>query len=240
LILNDNLSFAQGSIINFLECNAGSMSEEHTTITLPPPRFDSAYSIEKALLNRRSVRRYLPRALSREELAQLLWACQGISRVQSWQVGRRNMQTSYRTAPSAGALYPLELYVMVTRVEKTEPGLYHYLPGPGKEDHAIELLQAGERSADLAEAALGQRFITEAAANLIIGGVVGRMAVKYGRRARLYVVLEVGHAAQNLCLQAPSLGIGVVPIGAFSDAEVRRFVGEEVEPFYILSVGKIG
>ena len=215
------------------------MSEEHTTITLPPPRFDSDYSIEKALLNRRSVRRYSPQALSQEELAQLLWACQGISKVEGWQLGHSKMQTTYRTAPTAGALYPLELYVMVKKVEGLDPGLYHYLPGPGKEQHAMELLQTGDRSADLADAALSQSFITEAAANIIIGGVVARMASKYGRRARLYVVLEVGHAAQNLCLQAPSLGIGVVPIGAFTDAEVRRFVGEDVEPIYILSVGKI-
>jgi SagB-type dehydrogenase family enzyme len=101
------------------------------------------------------------------------------------------------------------------------------------------LLRQGECSADLADAALAQKSVTEAAANIIIGGVVERMAVKYGRRARQYVLMEVGHAAQNLCLQAQSLGIGVVPIGAFSDEEVRTFIGEGVEVFYILSVGKI-
>ena len=215
------------------------MTEKPAGIILPPPRFDSGYSIEKALLNRRSVRRYSATPLSREELAQLLWACQGISGVEKWQWGHRNMQTNYRTAPSAGALYPLEVYAMVKRVEGVPQGLYHYLPGPGKERHSIELVQQGERSAELADAALRQSFVTEAAVNIIIGGVVQRMAVKYGRRARLYVVLEVGHAAQNLCLQAQSLGIGVVPIGAFADEEVRRFVGDEVEPFYILSLGKI-
>lgn len=215
------------------------MPEKHITISLPPPRFDSDYSIEKALLNRRSVRRYSRDALTREELAQLLWACQGISKAETWQLGARVVETNYRTAPSAGALYPLEVYALVNRVEGTEQGLYHYLPGPGRDNHSIAQLQSAERSAELANAALGQNFVTEAAANIVIGGVVQRMAVKYGHRARLYVVLEVGHAAQNLCLQALSLDIGVVPIGAFSDDEVRRIIGEEVEPFYILSVGKI-
>ncbi len=216
------------------------MTEKHRKIILPPPRFDSDYSIEKALLNRRSVRRYSAEPLSREELAQLLWACQGISRVETWQLGNRDMQTNYRTAPSAGALYPLEVYAMINRVEGMERGLYHYLPGPGTEKHALELLHTEDRSDDLADAALRQSFLTEAAANIIIGGVVGRMAVKYGRRARLYVVLEVGHAAQNLCLQAQSLNIGAVPIGAFQDEQVRRLIDDEVEPFYIITVGRIG
>ncbi len=215
------------------------MSGKHTTMALPPPRFDSDYSIEKALLNRRSVRRYSREALSREELAQLLWACQGISKAETWQLGARVVETNYRTAPSAGALYPLEVYALVKRVDGVEPGLYHYLPGPGKDSHSIERLQKVERSTELGDAALGQSFITEAAANIVIGGVVQRLAVKYGRRARLYLVLEVGHAAQNICLQAQSLGIGVVPIGAFSEDGVRRIIGEEVEPFYILSLGKI-
>jgi len=207
-------------------------------IRLPQPDFDSDHSIEKALLNRRSVRRYSVSPLTLKELAQLLWACQGISKVENWQLGSKNMQTSYRTAPSAGALYPLEVFAMVNRVEGLEPGLYHYLPGPGTDRHSLELLYAEDRADDLADAALRQTFIAEAAANIVIGGVVGRLAVKYGHRARLYAVLEVGHAAQNLCLQAQSLGVGTVPIGAFQDEDVRRLIGEEVEPFYIITVGK--
>ena len=217
-----------------------STDENVRNITLPPPSFDSDYSIEKALLNRRSVRRYSASPLTLKELAQLLWACQGISKVENWQLGNKDMQTNYRTAPSAGALYPLEVYAMVNRVEGMEPGLYHYLPGPGTEKHSLELLHTEDRADDLADAALRQTFVTEAAANIVIGGVVSRMAVKYGRRARLYVVLEVGHAAQNLCLQAQSLDIGAVPIGAFLDEDVRRLIGEDVEPFYIITVGKIG
>ena len=216
-----------------------SMSEKRATIPLPAPRFDSDYSIEKALLSRRSVRTYSSEALSPAELAQLLWACQGISGTETWQWGARQVRTNYRTAPSAGALYPLEVYALAQRIVGLEPGLYHYLPGPGRDCHGLELLRQGERSADLADAALAQKSVAEAAANIIIGGVVERMAVKYGRRARQYVLMEVGHAAQNLCLQAQSLGIGVVPIGAFSDEEVRTFIGEGVEVFYILSVGKI-
>ena len=111
---------------------SGQSTDENVgNITLPPPSFDSDYSIEKALLNRRSVRRYSTSPLTLKELAQLLWACQGISKVENWQLGNKDMQTNYRTAPSAGALYPLEVYAMVNRVEGMEPGLYHYLPGPG-------------------------------------------------------------------------------------------------------------
>jgi SagB-type dehydrogenase family enzyme len=216
------------------------MAKNDSTITLPAPDFDSDYAIEKALLNRRSVRRYSASAMTLKELAQLLWACQGISKEENWQLGNKDMQTNYRTAPSAGALYPLEVYAMINRVEGMEPGLYHYHPGPGTEKHSLELLHTEDRADDLADAALRQTFVTEAAANIVIGGMVGRMAVKYGRRARLYVVLEVGHAAQNLLLQAQSLNLGAVPIGAFLDEDVRRLIGDEVEPFYIITIGKIG
>lgn len=214
------------------------MSEKSEIIDLPPPRFDSGYSIEKALLKRRSVRDYASAALNRAEIAQLLWACQGISKSEPWRWGGKDMMISYRTSPSAGALYPLEVYVQVTRAEGLEPGLYHYLPGPGIDKHRLELLEKGDRAAELADSALGQSVVTEAAANVIIAGVVERTAAKYGRRAWRYVLMEVGHAAENLCLQAQSLDVGVVMIGAFVDEEVRRFIGEDVEPFYIISVGK--
>ena len=131
------------------------------------------------------------------------------------------------------------MFVTVKRVEGLEPGLYHYHPGPQEVDHSLELVAKGERSEDLAQAALGQSAITEAAANIIIAGVIERTAAKYGLRARQYVLLEVGHAAQNVCLQALSLDIGVVMIGAFADGAVTTFIGDQAEPFYILSVGKI-
>ena len=215
------------------------MSEERNKIPLPTPRLDSDHSIEKALLNRRSVREYSDEALSKSELGQLLWACLGISKVETRKRGDgTEVQIQFRTTPSAGALNPLEVYVLVKRVEGMEPGIYHYLPGPGKNEHALGQLQKGERAKDLADAALGQSVITDAAVNIIIAGVVERTAVKYGHRARRYVLIEVGHAAENVCLQAQSLGIGVVMIGAFADDEVRELVGEETEPFYILSVGK--
>ncbi len=214
------------------------MAEERDSIPLPPPRFDSDYSVEQALLNRRSVRDYSNEALSQQELAQLLWACQGISKIETWKLGRKDAQFSYRTAPSAGALYPLEVYVLVKRVDGLDAGLYCYRPGPGIDNHALEQRQKGDRSAELARAAQGQRAVTKAAANIIIGGIIDRTAAKYGDRARRYVLIEVGHAAENLCLQAPGLGIGAVPIGAFSDDKLRKFVDDDVEPFYILSVGK--
>ncbi len=200
---------------------------------LPPPAFDSSYALERALLDRRSVRDFTDADLSLPDLAQLLWACQGISEVSP---GRRGPRRA-RTAPSAGALYPLEVYVIADRVEDLEPGLYHYHPGPNREDHALERLQKGSLSPSLSEAALGQRAVAEAAANIVIAAVIERTAAKYGSRARRYVLMEVGHAAQNVCLQAESLDLGAVTIGAFSDREVRDLLGEDVDPFYILSIG---
>ena len=207
-------------------------------IPLPAPRIDSNHSIEKALLNRRSIRDFSNEALSREEISQLLWACQGISKVETLRRSGKEQQMHYRTAPSAGALYPLEIYVLVKRVKGLKPGLYHYLPGTGMDKHCLKQVQKGDFSKEFPDAALGQGVIEKAAANIIITGVIERTAVKYGSRARHYVLIEVGHAAQNLCLQAESLDVGVVTVGGFHDDKVREFIGHEVEPLYILSVGK--
>ena len=204
-----------------------SFVQSENRIELPAPQLDSDYSVEKAMLERRSVREYSGVALSLEEFAQLLWACQGIS-----------SPSGYRTAPSAGALYPLEVYAVVKDVDGLTSGVYHYTPGPGIDTHHLERLLDGDKTRELAGAALGQGCILNAAVNIVIGAVVERTAVKYGQRAVQYVHIEAGHAAQNVCLQAQGLGIGVVTVGAFYEDRVKKVIGVNANPIYIICVGK--
>lgn len=188
------------------------------TITLPAPRQQGPLSLEEALARRRSVREYGTRPLTWEEIGQLLWAAQGITSPQG-----------FRTAPSAGALYPLEVYVVLPQ------GAYHYLP----QTHELRRMAADDLRAALGDAAVRQRPVYEAPAVFVITGVYQRTAVKYGERAERYVHLEAGHAAQNLLLQAVSLGLGAVTIGAFYDDQVRAVLGLSAgeTPLYLIPVG---
>ncbi|MBD3165829.1 SagB/ThcOx family dehydrogenase [bacterium] len=205
----------------------GANAEEgELLIELPAPTYDSGVSLEEAILSRRSVRSFTADSLAPADLAQLLWACQGVT-----------SPNGYRAAPSAGALYPLELYVVIGRVKDLTPGLYHYRPGRDIGSHSIEMVHSDVTLQDVAEAALGQKCITDAACCLIVTGVVERTRVKYGKRARQYVLLEAGHAGQNVCLQAQSLELGAVTVGAFHDDRVRALLGVEHLPLYLLPVG---
>jgi len=197
---------------------APATAEAEEVITLPAPRQKGPLSLEEALARRRSVREYAPRSLTWEEIGQLLWAAQGITSPQG-----------FRTAPSAGALYPLEIYVVLPE------GVYHYLPHP----HALRRTAAGDRRSALGDAAVRQRPVYEAPAVFVIAGVYERTAAKYGQRAQRYVHLEAGHAAQNLLLQAAALGLGAVPIGAFHDEQVRAVLGlgADETPLYLIPVG---
>lgn len=196
-------------------------------ITLPQPKTDSETSIEEALLNRRSVRDYKDEALNLEEISQILWSAQGITAPQ-W---------GGRTTPSAGALYPLEAYLVVRKVENLEPGVYHYLP----EGHGLKKVLEGDVSDELARAGLSQMFIAQAPVNLVISAVFSRTTGKYGERGVQYVHLEAGHAAQNVYLQVQNLGLGTVTVGAFDDEEVKKLLNlsEEETPLYIMPIGKI-
>lgn len=193
-------------------------------IELPPPQQAGAMSLEAALAARHSVRAFAARPLSLEQLGQLLWAAQGITH-----------GAGQRTAPSAGALYPLEIYVVAGGVNGLEPGVYHYRPAR----HQLVPVAEGDRRARLAEAALGQDSVREAPAVLAFGAVAERTAAKYGQRAERYVDIEIGHAAENVALQATALGLGTVPVGAFDDARVTEAAavggGEEVR--YLMPVG---
>ncbi|MEM7324572.1 MAG: SagB/ThcOx family dehydrogenase [Actinomycetota bacterium] len=185
-------------------------------IELPEPRTDGETSFEQALLQRRAERDFLDQPLSLSQLGQLLWAAQG-------ETG------DGRNAPSAGALYPLEIYIAHA------DGIYHYRPA----GHEVAAVSADDIRAPLAEAALDQRAFHSAPAVIVIAGVNERMAVKYRNRAEQYVLIEVGHAGQNLLMQAAVLGIGAVPTGAFHDDDVAELFNlpDGTEPLYLIPVG---
>ena len=202
-----------------------SQTEEDSIMNLPEPRYDSDMSIEQSLLQRRSTRSYTGEPLTLQELSQLLWAAQGITD-----------SRGFRTAPSAGALYPLEMYVVAGDVENLSPGVYRYEPGK----HQLLNTMDGDKRAELAGAALGQDCVEKGAIVIVFTAVYQRTTRKYDDRGIRYVHMEVGHAAQNLCLQATAMYLGTVTIGAFYDEEVAELLNlpENEQPLYIIPVGK--
>jgi len=187
-------------------------------MALPAPRRKSDVSLEEALSRRRSVREYTEEPLTWEEIGQLVWAAQGITA--DW---------GGRTALSAGALYPLEVYVA------TAEGVYHYLP----RGHRVEMVSSSDVRQALWRPALLQDWVREAPAVFVIAAVYERTERKYGSRAERYVKLEAGHACQNLLLQAVALDLGAVPVGAFYDDQVQAVLGlaADHEPLYLVPVG---
>ena len=200
-------------------------SEPESIIELPEPRYDSDVSLEQSLLQRRSIRSYTSESLTLPEVAQLLWAAQGVTDARG-----------LRTAPSAGALYPLELYVVAGDVQDLSPGVYRYDP----DEHQLLRTMEGDKRVELADAALGQRFVREGAIVIVFTAVYERTTGKYGDRGIQYVHLEAGHAAQNLCLQATAMDLGAVTVGAFYDEEIAELLtlpGDE-QPLYVIPVGR--
>lgn len=193
-------------------------------IALPPRRKTGAASLQSCIRHRRSVRSFRDRSLSTDDLGQLLWAAQGSTGAD----GRRSV-------PSAGALYPLELYAVVGQVTELASGVYRYLPTSDE----ILLVAHGLQREKLAEAARGQDWIATAAAIVCIAAVFNRTTVRYGARGRGYVYMEAGHAAQNVMLQTVELGLGTTMVGAFNDETVARLLhlGADETPLCLLPVG---
>jgi len=201
-------------------------TRQESEILLPEPRTASEISIEEAMRNRRSVRRYTKEAITLNDLSQLLWAAQGIT-----------SEEGFRTAPSAGALYPLEVYVVAGNVDGLAGGVYRYRA----EGHTLQRIRDGDLRRNLSECALKQTQITDAAVDIVFVAVFNRTTTKYGERGVRYVYIEAGHAAQNVYLQAESSGLGVCAVGAFYEQEVSELLAlpEEEIPIYILTVGKV-
>lgn len=195
------------------------------TVKLPEPKYNSKVSIEKALLERRSVREYKNNSLALAEISQLLWASQGITDPRG-----------FRTAPSAGALYPLEVYVVVGNVDNLPAGIYKYK----SRGHELVLVAKGDKRDELCAAALGQASIKYSAAVIVFAAAYERTTKKYRERGIRYVHMEVGHAAQNIYLQSVSLNLGTLVVGAFNDREVKKVINmpNEEQPLYIMPVGK--
>jgi SagB-type dehydrogenase family enzyme len=186
---------------------------------LPEPRRVGEISLEEALERRRSVRAFADTPLTEAEIGQLLWAAQGVTD-----------DAGHRTAPSAGALYPLELYV------GTPDGLFHYDPAL----HGLTLHAPGDPRPAMQEAGLYQDALGDAPAIFAIAAVQKRTAVKYGARAPRYVHMEAGHAGQNILLEAVALGLAAVPMGAFDDARLSEALAlpEDQRPLYLIPVGR--
>jgi len=187
-------------------------------VTLSKPNLDGSMSLERAIAVRRSWRDFRPQSLTLEQIGQLAWAAQG-----------QDTKSRYRTVPSAGATYPLELFVV------TFQGVFAYLPAK----HALEKLTDQDLRSALASAAWGQEFIEAAPLTLVFAAEFTRTTGRYGQRGIRYVYMEAGHAAQNVHLQAEALGLGSVAIGAFDDASVSKVLSlpKHLEPIYMVVVG---
>ncbi|MFP4375174.1 MAG: SagB/ThcOx family dehydrogenase [Spirochaetaceae bacterium] len=196
-------------------------------IELPDPDTEGSMNLEEALYERHSARSYSDKPLSLGELGQLLWAGNGMN--------VDGVSGPTRTAPSAGGIYPQELFVAAGNVEGVDPGIYSYR----SEDHTLEMISEGDRRSDLARAALNQSFIAEAPAVIVVAAVPERSASKYGRRgSERYAYMDSAHSAQNILLQATALSLAAVPVGAFDDDSVDRIMepGRAV-PLYIIPAG---
>ena len=212
-------------IVALLPLNNGSPAnhalavEDALEILLPPPVLDGEVSLEQALTLRRSTRSFADTPLAFDDVAQLLWAAQGIT----------HDSRGFRTAPSAGALFPLEIYFA------SEEGTYHYLP----QNHEVDQMSTEDRRPDICNAAMGMPWVGQAALDIVIAGISEKVMVVYGEKASRLVDVESGHIAQNLHLQAAALGLGSVPIGAFNRKQVQEILGlpKEHRPLYIVCVG---
>jgi SagB-type dehydrogenase family enzyme len=196
-------------------------------VKLPRPVKKSGYSVEEAITSRRSRRSYTNEPISLNHISQLCWAAQGITET----------STGLRAAPSAGALYPLDLFLVIGSSDLAT-GVYHY----SCKEHILERVKSGDYRKQLREAALEQEWVENGAFDFVITATYDRTTIRYGERGReRYVPMEAGHVAQNICLQAESLGFGTVTIGAFHDEQIRKVISAPSEhvPLYVMPVGKI-
>ena len=180
-------------------------------VQLEPPEEEGGAPLWEIMRRRRSVRHFSDKPMTKSELSQLLWAAQGVS----------NPEYRFRTAPSAGALYPVETYLVVNSIESMNPGVYHY----AADMHALEQLQAGDFRISVAQSALDQEMAYHANVVFIWTAIFARSQWKYLQRAYRYIYLDAGHIAQNVALAAVALNLGTCQIGALYDDEVNALLG---------------
>jgi len=191
-------------------------------IILPKPSLNSNVSIEQALYNRRSIRSYKKEPLTLQEVSQLLWSAYGTTK------------SGKKTCPSAGATYPLEIYLVCGEVEGLKTGLYHY----NSLEHSLRKINDADLRKQLTIASLHQEYIEESPASIIIAADFSKTTKVYGSRGERYVYMEVGHCGQNIHLQCESLNLGTVVIGAFEDDKVKKILQIKEEPLYIMPIGR--
>ncbi len=217
-------------LLSFSTCLAGnppipSSRGPSTMISLPAPSLTGKMPLEESLFKRRSVRDYADRPVTIAEISQLLWAAQGIT-----------TNKGNRTAPSAGACYPLVIYLAAGNVDSLLPGLYRFLP----KSHQLETVSRGDIRESLAAAALGQKSLRSAPASIIITASYEKVDSRYKDRGIRYTHMEAGHVGQNISLQAVALGLGTVMVGAFDDRSLKAVLnlGNQEVPLYLIPVGK--
>ena len=214
-------------VIFILIILGGSQGNSKDVIRLPAPLSKGKVSVEEAIKNRRTIRSFSSRAIKLVDLSQILWAAQGMT-------GEGGLK---RAAPSAGALYPLDLYILVGEkgVEGLKSGLYHYLPP----QNSLERLKDKDLRVKLAQAALGQMWIAEAPVVIVITAEYRRVTGKYGQRGVRYAHMEAGHVGENIFLQAVALNLAAGIVGAFENSKIIELMGipTDYDPLLIMPVG---
>ena len=221
-----------GFMVSACSYNADSFGTDNAAdnreyIQLPPPVTEGVMSLEESIYKRVSRRSFSGKELSLEQAGQILWAAQGLN-VDS-------LTGASRTAPSAGATYPMEIYLVAGNIKGLPAGLYHYQYMV----HSLELVTAEDYRGDLAAAALDQSYIADAPASIVLAAVYDRTTSRYGERGLRYVHMEAGHITQNILLQCESLNLGAVAVGAFNDQQVRALLNLDEEPLMIVPFGQI-
>lgn len=201
------------------------MSEQR--VDLPLPAADGEKTVEETIEERRSHRDFASQPLTLQQVSRLLWAAQGVTAPQD----------GFRACPSAGATFPLEVFTAVGKrgVQGLEQGVFRYVPA----DHELARTGADDIRSDIASAALGQNFVATAPVGVLLAAQSLRTTMQYGERGRRYVHMEAGHASQNIYLQAESLGLVTVAVGAFREEPMSRIYGlpQQLDPLYLMPVG---
>lgn len=194
-------------------------------IILPQPKLKGNISVEETIKNRRCVRKFRNMELNEEQVSQILWSAYGVTDNDGY----------LKAAPSAGAIYPCDIFAVIGRTKSINPGVYQYF----SQEHGLGKILDGDRREYLAKAALGQSFIAEAPLNIVITAEYDRIKIKYGNRGVRYTHIEVGHIGENIFLQAISIGLATVAVGAFYDIKIQEVLNlpKIYEPLYIMPIG---
>jgi SagB-type dehydrogenase family enzyme len=221
LIITFTLTFTPSTGLS----QSGERNGFKSVIMLPQPERFGDVSVEEAIYSRRSVRSFRNEPLTLAQISQLVWSAQGVT----------DRGRGYRTAPSAGALFPLEIYIVIGNAQALAPGIYRYEPA----SHSLRLTVSGDQRGKLAESAYDQKQIKEAPVVMAIVADFDKTKPKYGPKAARFVHMEAGHAGQNICLQAVSLGLATVPVGGFYDVNTKEalHLPSPQDPLYLFPIG---